>query len=163
MPDEKRPAAGGHNFDAALSAWELSGGNTPDPAPHPALARIRAQFAAHPDVCALSRLLDAAQNDAADPVAVTLEAQPGLLALLAHIESLDAAAAGRAPAPPERIFNQIIANYLENRLHGLVADPTTHPHYARLWNRFCAAAGAPELAVPDAAAPPTPNVTEGPF
>ena len=164
MPDEKRPAAGDHNVDAALSAWELCGGNTPDPAPHPALARLKAQFAVHPDVCALSRVLDAAQNDAADPAPVTVKVRPELAALLEHIESLDAAATRRAPAPVERVLGLILNNYLENLLHRLVTDPTSHPHYARLWNRFCAEAGAPELAVPDTSAPPVPEAAaEGPF
>lgn len=161
MPDEKKPDVGDHNVDAALSAWESGAGNTPDPAPHPALARIRAQFDAHPDVCTLSRVLDAAQNDASNPVAVTVEVQPGLLALLEHIESLDAAA-GRASAPIERVLAQVLNNHLEHLLHGLVTDPTSHPHYARLWNSLCAEAGAPELAVPDGAAS-IPDAAEGPF
>jgi hypothetical protein len=162
MPDEKRPAAGDHDLDAALSAWEQGAGDTPGPAPHPALARLKAQFAAHPDVCALTRVTETAQNVAGDPVHVTVEGAPRLLALLEHIESLDAAASARAPAPVERVLNLVVNNYLENLLHRLTADPTSHPHYARLWNSLCAAAGAPELAVPETSAPPEASA-EGPF
>lgn len=149
MPDDKKPAAGDHDFDAALSAWERSDGNTPDPALHPALARLRAQFAAHPEVCALTRVLDTAQNDASDPVPVTVTVQPGLLALAAHVESLNAVAAGRAPAPVERVLGQALNNHLEHLLHGLVTDPTSHPHYTRLWNMLCAEAEQPGFAIPD--------------
>jgi hypothetical protein len=164
MPDEKKPAAGDHNVDAALSAWESGAGNTPDPAPHPALVGLKAQFAAHPDVCTLTALTDAAMNRASADMPVTVKVRPELAALLEHIESLDAAAAaGRAPAPIERTLNLVVNNYLEDLLHMLVTDPTSHPHYARLWNSFCAEAGAPELAVPDAAAPITPDAAEGPF
>lgn len=149
--------------DAALAAWELGEGDTPDPAPHPRLAHLKAQFEAHPDVAALSRVLDAAMNDADDPVPVTVEVQPGLLRLLAHIETLDAAASGRAPAPPERAVSQIVGNYLENLLHGLVVDPTSHPHFAAVWNALCAAEGAPELAVPTETPQLAPPAEEGPF
>lgn len=149
--------------DAALAAWELGEGDTPDPAPHPKLAHLRALFAAHPDVSALTRVLDAAMNDAADPVPVTVAAQPGLLRLLAHIETLDAAAAGRAALPVERAVSQIVGNYLEHLLHGLAADPTSHPHFAEIWNGLCAAEGAPELAVPTGTAEPAPPAEEGPF
>lgn len=150
--------------DAALAAWELGAGNTPDPAPHPKLTRLHTLFAAHPDVAALTRACDTAMNDAADPVPVTVEVQPGLLGLLAQIETLDAATAGRAPAPPERAASQIIGNYLENLLHRLVTDPTSHPHFAEVWNALCAAEGAPELAVPTGTAEPTPpQAEEGPF
>ncbi len=153
--------------DAALAAWELGEGDTPDPAPHPKLAHLRALFAAHPDVAALTGALDAAMNDADDPVPVTVAVQPGLLALLAHIETLDAAARAapvetdRAAQPVERIVSQIVGNYLENLLHGLVTDPTSHPHFAEVWNALCAAEGAPELAVPTGTAEPTPPQAEG--
>lgn len=163
MPDEKKPAAGDHDLEAARAAWEQGAGDTPDPAPHPALARLRAQFDAHADVCALTRVLDAAQNDAGDPVPVTIALPPGLLALLEHVESLDAAAAGRAPAPVERVLTLAVNNDLENLLHRLTADPTSHPHYARLWNSLCAEAGAAELAVPDTASPAAPQAEDGPF
>ncbi len=82
MPDDRKPAQGDQDFDAALSAWERGAGDTPDPAPHPALAGLQAQFAAHPDVCALTRVLDAAQNDADDPAPYTVKLEPRLLALL---------------------------------------------------------------------------------
>jgi len=148
--------------DAALAAWELGAGNTPDSAPHPKLAHLRALFAAHPDVAALTRACDAAMNDADAPVPVTVEVQPGLLRLLAHIETLDTAA--RASAPPERAASQIIGNYLEHLLHRLVTDPTGHPHFAEVWNALCAAEGAPELAVPTGTVEPTPpQAEEGPF
>lgn len=163
MPDEKRPATGDQDFDAARTAWERSAGDTPDPAPHPAIAGLRAQFSAHPDVCALMQVLDAAQNDTADPQPMMVKLQPGLLSLLEHVESLDAAGAGRAPAPPERILSQMLGNYLEDLLHRLVSDPTSHPHYARLWNGLCAEAGAPELVVPDKATPAMPQAKDGPF
>ena len=149
---------------AALAAWELGVGNTPDPAPHPKLAHLRALFAAHPDVAALSRVLDAAISDANDPVPVTIEVQPGLLRLLAQIETLDAATADRAALPVERIVSHIVSNHLENLLHQLVTDPTGHPHFAEAWNALCAAEGAPELAVPTGTAEPTPpQAEEGPF
>ncbi|PKP85777.1 MAG: hypothetical protein CVT80_00705 [Alphaproteobacteria bacterium HGW-Alphaproteobacteria-2] len=149
MPDDKKPAAGDPDFDAALSAWETGAGNTPDPAPHPALARVKAQFAAHPAVCDLTRVLDAAQNDVGDPVPVTVRLQPGLLALLMHIEGLDAEQAKRAPLSQERVLSGLISNHLENLLHTLVTDPTHHPHFAKTWNVLCAQAGAAALSVPD--------------
>lgn len=163
MPDDRKPATGDQDFDAARTAWERSVGDTPDPAPHPAIAGLRAQFSAHPDVCTLMQVLDAAQNDAADPQPMMVKLQPELLALLEHVESLDAGNASRAPAPIERVLSQMLSNYLEDMLHRLVTDPTSHPHYARLWNRLCADAGAPELAVPDRAAPAMPQVEDGPF
>lgn len=135
--------------DTALSAWESGEGNTPDMPPHPKLAALKAAFAAHADVCALEAVLAAAMKDAGDPVPVTVEVQPGLLALLAHVERLDAARAGRTPAPPSHLLTQRVSNQLENLLHMLVTDPTSHPHYARLWNALCAAEAAPELAVPE--------------
>lgn len=150
--------------NAALAAWELGEGDTPDPAPHPKLADLRALFAAHADVAALTRALDAAMNDAGEPVPVTVEMQPGLLRLLAQIETLDAATAGRAALPVERIVSQIVSNHLENQLHRLVTDPTGHPHFAAVWNALCAAEGAPELAVPTGTAEPAPPQAEdGPF
>jgi hypothetical protein len=149
--------------DAALAAWELAEGDTPDPAPHPELARLNALFAEHPDVSALTRVLDAAMNDADDPVPVTVAVQPGLLALLTHIETLDATIAGRAPAPPDRAVSQIVSNYLEHLLHRLAADPTSHPHFAEVWNALCAAEDAPELAVPTGTPKPAPPAEEGPF
>lgn len=163
MPDDRKPALGSHGLDAALSAWEQGANDTPGPTPHPALAGLKAQFDAHPDVCALAGLLDAAQNDAADPVPVTVDAAPRMLALLEHIESLDAAAASRAPAPVERVLSRIVGNYLEHLLHMLVTDPTGHRHYARLWNSLCTAAGAPDLAVPESAASDPEAQAEGPF
>lgn len=134
--------------DAALSAWEMGAGNTPDPPPHPKLATLKSRFADHADVCALDAVLDAAMNDATAPVPVTVEVQPGLLALLAHIKRIDSVRAGRAEAPPSALLAQIASNHLENLLHTLVTDPTSHPHFAELWNGLCADADAPELAVP---------------
>lgn len=162
MPDEKRPAAGDYDLDAALSAWEQGAGDTPGPAPHPAGARLKAQFAAHPDVCALAALTDAAIKHASADMPVTIKVRPEFAALLEHIESLDAAASARAPASVECVLNLVVNNYLENLLHRLTADPTSHPHFARLWNSLCAAEGAPELAVPDTSAPPEAQA-EGPF
>ncbi len=149
--------------DAALAAWELGDDDTPDPAPHPKLAHLRSMFAAHADVAALTRVLDAAMNDADAPVPVTVAVQPGLLRLLAHIETLDADSAGRVPAPPERAVSQIVGNYLEHLLHRLVTDPTGHPHFAAVWNALCAAEDAPELAVPTGTPKPAPPAEEGPF
>lgn len=149
--------------NAALAAWALGEGDTPDPAPHPKLAHLRALFAAHPDVAALTRALDAAMNDTDDPVPVTVAVQPGLLGLLAQIETLDAVAAGRAVLPVERIVSHIVSNHLENMLHTLVTDPTGHPHFAAVWNALCAAEGAPELAVPTGTAEPAPPSEERPF
>jgi hypothetical protein len=45
----------------------------------------------------------------------------------------------------------------------LVTDPTGHPHYARLWNSLCTAAGAPDLIVPERAASDPEAQAEGPF
>jgi hypothetical protein len=149
--------------DAALAAWELGEGDTSDPAPHPQLARIKALFEAHPDVAALTRALDAAMNDTDNPVPVAVVVQPGLLRLLAHIETLDAATAGRAALPAERILSQIVSNYLERLLHRLVTDPTGHPHFAEVWNALCAAECAPELAVPSGTPEPVPPSEERPF
>lgn len=150
--------------DAALAAWELGEGNTSDPTPHPKLAHLRALFAAHADVAALTRVLDAAMNNADDPVPVTVEVQPGLLRLLAQIEGLDAAAAARTALPVERIVSHMVSNHLENLLHGLVTDPTSHPHFAAVWNALCAAEGAPKLAVPTGTAEPAPpQAGDGPF
>lgn len=136
-------------LQTALDAWEAGEGDTPDPAPHPKRARLHALFEVLPEVRTLSRVLDAAMNDASDPVPVTIAVQPGLLRLLAHIEGLDAAAAGRAPEPVSASLAQRVHNDLENLLHQLATDPTNHPHYAKAWNALCAAEGAPELAAPD--------------
>ncbi len=126
---EDKPSA--PTADEALSAWEQGAGNTPDAPPHPKLAHLKSRFAAHTDVCSLEAVLPAAMNDASDAVPVTVEVQPGLLALLAHIEELDSARVGRNPAPPSRLLAQIVSNYLENLLHTIVTDPTSHPHYQR--------------------------------
>lgn len=150
--------------DAALSAWETGAGDTPDPPPHPKLAALKSRFEDHADVCALSDVLDTAMKDAAAPVPVMIEVQPGLLALLSHVERIDSARRGRAEAPPSAALAQIVNNHLENLLHMLVTDPTSHPHFAELWNGLCTAAEAPELAVPtgepDGQAKPA---EEGPF
>ena len=147
-----------------LSAWEHGAGDTPDLPPHPKRAALKSRFAAHPDACRLEAALNAAMNDPADPVPVTVDVQPGLLALLAHVERLDAARAGRAPEPPPRLLSQLVANQLEHLLHGLATDPTRHPHYAELWNGLCAAEDAPELAVlTSGTAGETPPAEQGPF
>lgn len=161
MAEEK---SGQTNVDAALSAWERGAGNTPDVPPHPKLAHLKSRFDAHADVCDLEDILNAAMNDAGDPVPVTVEVQPGLLALAAHIERRDAARVGRNPAPPSRFLSQIVSNALGNLLHTIVTDPTSHPHYAEIWNGLCAAEGAPELAVPIGdTADSTPPADRGPF
>ncbi|BAV64328.1 hypothetical protein [Sphingobium cloacae] len=161
MPEDKPSAP---KVDEALSAWERGAGDTPDAPPHPKLATLKSRFAAHTDVCSLEDVLSTAMNDAGDAVPVTVAVQPGLLALLAHIEKLDSARVGRNPAPPSRLLAQIVSNHLENLLHTIVTDPTSHPHYAALWNALCAAEGAPELAVPtDDAANGTPPADRGPF
>ncbi|MFL0418843.1 hypothetical protein ACH0CP_13940 [Sphingomonas sp. 179-I 2A4 NHS] len=161
MPEDKPSAP---TADEALSAWERGAGNTPDAPPHPKLAHLKALFAAHTDVCSLEAVLSAAMNDAGDAASLTVEVQPGLLALLAQIEELDSARVGRNPAPPSRLLTQIVANHLENLLHTIVTNPTSHPHYAELWNALCAAEGAPELAVPTGtAAGRTPPSEGGPF
>lgn len=149
---------------AALAAWEEGQGDTPDPVPHPKLARLTALFDVLPEVRTLRTILDTAMNDDRPPVALTVDAGQGLLHLLSHIERLDAAAAGRAPLPPERVASQIIGNHLEHFLHGLVTDPTSHPHYAKVWNALCAAEDAPDLAVPEGIGENGPQkAEEGPF
>lgn len=137
-------------LQSALNAWEAGQGDTPDPSLHPALAGLRVAFDALPDVRRLAELLEAAMNDATEPVPVTIAVQPGLLRLLAHVAELDAAAAGRAPEPVSASLAQRVHNDLNNVLHWLATDPTSHPHYAKAWNALCAAEGAPELAVPAA-------------
>lgn len=149
---------------AALAAWERGQGDTADPAPHPKLARLTALFDVLPEVRTLRTVLDAAMNDHDDAMPITVEAGQGLLQLLSHIERLDADAAGRAPLPPERIVSLIVGNHLQNLVHQLVTDPTSHPHYAKAWNALCAAEGVPDLAVPDGIAKIGPQKTEvGPF
>jgi len=161
MPEDKPSAP---TADEMLNAWERGEGDTPDTPPHPKLAHLKSRFAAHTDVCSLEAMLSAAMNDAGDAVPVTVAVQPGLLALLAHIENLDSARVGRNPTPPSRLLAQIVSNHLENLLHTIVTDPTSHLHYAELWNDLCAAEGAPELAVPTAdAADATPSADRGPF
>lgn len=161
MPDKKTEQK---SADAALSDWERGEGDTPAPAPHPERARLKALFETHTDVCTLARLLDAAINDASDPAPVTVEVQPGLLRLLGYVESLEAAAAGRPPAPVERILHQIVGNHAENLLHLLATDPTSHPHFAKLWNALCAGQGQAAYQVPDGT-PQTPpdKAGEAPF
>lgn len=146
--DDQEPLS--PEVQTALDAWEEGEGDTPDPAPHPKRARLHALFEVLPEVRTLSHVLDAAMNDASDPVPVTITVRPGLLRLLAHVEGLYAAAAGRAPTPISTALTQRVSNDLENLLHWLVTDPTSHPHYAKAWNALCAAEGAPELAVPAA-------------
>lgn len=149
--------------DSALSSWEQKNGDTPDIPPHPRHAHLSEAFAAHPDVCMLQDVLDAAMNDAADPVPVMIEVQPGMLALLAHIGRLDAARAERPPESPPRLLSQMVGNHLEHLLHSLVTDLTSHPHFAEAWNRLCEAEGAPELAVSIGTAADTPPADHGPF
>ncbi|ARS27585.1 hypothetical protein [Sphingomonas sp. KC8] len=150
--------------DEALSAWETGAGDTPDVPPHSKLAALKSRFDNHADVCALRDALNAAMNDGAAPVPVTVAVQPGLLALLAHVERIDSARADRAEASPSAVLAQAINNYLENLLHTLVADPTSHPHFAELWNSLCADANAPELAVPTDENPePATPADGGPF
>lgn len=146
MPDKKTEQK---SADAALSDWERGEGDTPAPAPHPERARLKTLFETHTDVCTLAHLLNDAMNDASDPVPVTVEVQPGLLRLLGYIESLDAAATGRPPAPAERLLHQIVGNHAENLLHLLATDPTSHPHFAKLWNALCAEQGQTDYQVPD--------------
>lgn len=149
---------------AALAAWERGQGDTADPAPHPKLARLTALFDVLPEVRTLRTVLDAAMNDHDDAMPITVEVGQGLLQLFSHIERLDAAAAGRAPLPSERIVSLIVGNHLQNLMHQLVTDPTSHPHYAKAWNALCAAEGVPDLAVPDGIAKIGPQKTEaGPF
>lgn len=136
----------------ALDAWEEGEGNTPNPAPHPKLAELRAAFDALPDVRQLRELLHAAMNDTSDPVPVTIIVKPRLLQLLAHVERLDAAATGRAPAPVSAELSRRVDNELDLMLDGLSAvHPTVHPYYAKVWNDLCAARGAPELAISEEA------------
>lgn len=149
---------------AALAAWERGQGDNADVPNHPKLARLRALFDVLPDVRTLQAVLDAAMNDGRPPERLSIEAEPAMLDLLRHIEAIDAAAAGRAPVPVERIVSLIVSNHLQSLLHQLVADPTSHPHYAKAWNALCAAEGVPDLAVPDGTASEGPQkAEEGPF
>lgn len=62
------------------------------------------------------------------------------------------------------VLERIMLNILENHLHGLAADPTSHPHFACLWNHLCTEAGRPELTLPDKIGPSGPQeAVEGPF
>lgn len=149
---------------ATLAAWERGQGDAGDTPNHPKQARLRALFDVLPDVRTLQAVLDAAMNDGPPPERLAIEAEPAMLDLLRHIERLDAAAAGRAPVPVERIVSLIVSNHLQSLLHQLVADPTSHPHYAKAWNALCAAEGVPNLAVPDGTASEGPQKAEkGPF
>jgi hypothetical protein len=149
---------------AALAAWERGQGDAADTPDHPKRARLRAIFDVLPDVRTLQTVLDAAMNDSGPSVPLAIEADPAMLQLLSHIERLDAAAAGRAPVPVERIVGLIVSNHLQNLLHQLVTDPTSHPHYAKAWNALCAAEGVPDLAVPEGMAENGPQkAEEGPF
>lgn len=151
-------------LQSALNAWEAGQGDTPDPSLHPALAGLRVAFDALPDVRRLAELLEAAMNDATEPVPVTIAVQPGLLRLLAHVAELDAAAAGRAPEPVSTHLAQRVHNDLHMLLHYLVTDPTRHPHYGKAWNALCSAEGAAELAVPADPPETRPQTAErGPF
>lgn len=150
--------------DAALSAWEEGqGASAPDHA-DPTYQALRRAFLHHPDVEALDAAIAAAQADGQAIEAHTLHLPSGLIRLFAHIEQLDARAAGRPPADMRAILERIVLNILENHLHGLAADPTSHPHFACLWNRLCAEAGRPELTLPDRIGPSGPQeAVEGPF
>lgn len=149
---------------AALAAWERGQGDTAIALDHPKRERLRAFFDALPDVRNLQAVLDAAMNDGRPPERLAIKAEPAMLDLLRHIEAIDAAAAGRAPVPVERIVSLIVSNHLQSLLHQLVADPTSHPHYAKAWNALCAAEGVPDLAVPDGTASEGPEkAEEGPF
>lgn len=149
---------------AALAAWERGQGETAVALDHPKRKRLRARFDALPDLRNLQAVLDTAMNDGRPPERLAIEAEPAMLDLLRHIEAIDAAAAGRAPVPVERIVSLIVSNHLQSLLHQLVADPTNHPHYAKAWNALCAAEGVPDLAVPDGTASEGPHkAEEGPF
>lgn len=150
--------------NAALAAWERGQGDNAAAPEHPRSARLRALFDVLPDVSTLQAVLESAMNDGSPPVSLVIETDPAMLHLLGHIERLDAAAAGRAAVPAERIVGLIVSNYLQNLLHQLVADPTSHPHYAKAWNALCAAEGVPDLAVPEGMASQRPQkAEEGPF
>lgn len=146
----------------ALAAWEKRQAEAADvPNNH---ARLRALFDVLPDVRTLQAVLDAAMNDGRPPERFAIEAEPAMLDLLRHIEALDAAAAGRAPVPVERIVSLIVNNHLQSLLHQLVTDPTSHPHYANAWNALCAAEGVPDLAAPSGTASEgLQKAQEGPF
>ena len=152
---------------SALDAWESGQGARISDRSDPVSRALLSRFMAHPELGALAALTDTAHSDdAADTY--TIPAARGLIRLLEHIERLDAATAGRSPAATPALLARIIDNHLQGLLHGLATDPTTHPHYARLWNSMCAAADAPQLAVPDRDTPdgtvPAPHrPAEGPF
>ena len=162
MPKPLPPDDSSH--DAALAAWEAGqGASAPDHA-NPTYQALRTAFLQHPDVVALDTAIATAQ---AEPSAIevhTLHLPSGLTGLLAHIEHIDARAAGRTPADTGAMLEQVVRNILENHLHGLAADPTSHPHFARLWNQICTEAGHPEFTIPEKAALSGPQeAAEGPF
>ena len=149
---------------AALAAWEEGqGASAPDHA-DPTYRTLRRTFLHHPDVQALDAAIAAAQADGQAIEAHTLHLSSGLIRLLAHIEQLDARTADRPPADMRAMLERIVLNILENHMHRLAADPTSHPHFARLWNRLCVEAGHPELTLPDKMALSGPQeAAEGPF
>ncbi|SDJ49856.1 hypothetical protein [Salipiger marinus] len=147
---------------SALDAWESGQGARISDRSDPASRALLSRFLAHPELTALAALTDTAHSDDTEE-SYTIPAARGLIRLLEHIERLDAAAAGRSPATTPALLARIIDNYLQGLLHGLATDPTAHPHYARLWNRFCAEAGEPGAAIPDKHPPAVPQEESGPF
>jgi len=155
------------DIEATLAAWEQGPGAAAPLRDDPAAQKLRAAFLTHPKTRALAALIEAAHSDDTAE-SYTVPAARGLIRLLEHIERLDAATAGRSPAATPDLLAQIIDNHLQALLHGLATDPTAHPHYARLWNSMCAAANAPQLAVPnrdtpDGTVPDPHRPAEGPF
>src|SRR5690606_13673111 len=124
----------------------------------------RRAFLDHPDSKALDAEIAAAQADGQAIEAHTVYLPSGLTRFLAHVEGLDARAAGRSPADMRGILERVVINIPANLLHSLTADPTSHPHVARLWKRVCTEAGHPEFTLPDQMAPSGPQeAAEGPF
>jgi len=152
------------DIDAAIDAWERGQGASALDHSDPAYEALRRAFLDHPDIQALDAEIAAAQADGQAIEAHTVYLPSGLTRLLAYVERLDARAAGRSPADVRAILERIVLNILENHLHGLTADPISHPHFARLWHRLCTEAGHPEFTLPDQMAPSGPQeAAEGPF
>ena len=86
------------DIDAAIDAWERGQGASAPDHSNPAYQALRRAFLDHPDIQALDAEIAAAQADGQTIEAHTVYLPSGLTRLLAHVEQLDARAAGRPPA-----------------------------------------------------------------
>ncbi|WP_323038877.1 hypothetical protein [Gemmobacter sp.] len=126
MPKPLPPYDSTH--DAVLATWEAGQGASAPDHTNPAYQALRTAFLQHPDVVALDTAIATAQAEPSVIEVHTLHLLSGLTGLRTHIEQIDAPAAGRAPTDTGALLEQIVLNILENHLHGLAADPPSHPN-----------------------------------